>query len=365
MNIWLTSLKTDSKRPESCTKSPKERKACRLSIKSRHDNIIFSFVRALSGGRTIMIDMKDLESEFDAILAETRRKYFKDYTKEDLEDTLSEETGADTKESTQDSATEAMNGFSEEAGGPAEAEKQEPEAEDLSRELAKSDDIDAIADAILGPKEEAPDAVSGPGEEAPDAAEVPLGQTEEAPAEIPARDETARQLKEAAEESIQAMSEEYEQNIRSLQDMYEKNTILVERLRDMNMETTSQMRDTMQEITNLLGTRNDQTKPLSKEEVTEDILASIQQSQEKIAALLEQSDDFNHKENVRVYRNIQASTAQELEKRNAELTKQIEELKEAVDKAGKKKGINVIQILILIAIVAILILQMLSVLGMI
>ena len=115
---------------------------------------------------------------------------------------------------------------------------------------------------------------------------------------------------------------EYALNLRELQDLYEKNSILIERLREMNMETTSSMRDALQELSERLG-RPVQTEGLSQDELREGIISSVQESQEKIAQMLQQSDDFNHRENVRVYRNIQASTAQELEKQSKDLTEKI------------------------------------------
>lgn len=115
---------------------------------------------------------------------------------------------------------------------------------------------------------------------------------------------------------------EYAHNLRELRDLYEKNSILIERLREMNMETTSSMRDALQELSERMGTPV-QVEGLTQDQMRELILSSVQESQEKIGELLKQSDDFNHRENVRVYRNIQASTAQELEKQSKDLTEKI------------------------------------------
>ncbi len=122
---------------------------------------------------------------------------------------------------------------------------------------------------------------------------------------------------------------EYALNLRELQDLYEKNSILIERLREMNMETTSSMRDALRELSERLG-RPVPAEGVSQDELREGIIASVQESQEKIAQMLQQSDDFNHRENVRVYRNIQASTAQELEKQSKDLTEKIAALSESL-----------------------------------
>ena len=237
-----------------------------------------------------MFNVNDLEDEFDAILAETHRRYFSDLH---LEDAAQEMTDADAKAS------------------KASAE--------------------------------------GTGQQKEDTAE-----------QIPAEPEEETESENAQGKDTDLPEMIHSENLTELRELYEKNNILVERLREMNMETTSQMRDTMREITQLLGNREEEGSSGSDENLTDAVLGSIRESQEKIAALLQQSDDFNHKESVRVYKNIQASTAQELEKRNAELTAQIEELKGIIE---ARKNNNLIQIMILGAAVILLILEILNISG--
>ena len=85
---------------------------------------------------------------------------------------------------------------------------------------------------------------------------------------------------------------------------------------------------------------------------------SIEQSQQKIADLLQQSDDFSHKENVRVYRNVQAAVEQLLKK-------QTEDLKEKLDEEKQPSGaaVNGVQIATLVAVLAGVILEALHAFG--
>ena len=78
----------------------------------------------------------------------------------------------------------------------------------------------------------------------------------------------------------------------------------------------------------------------------------------EIRTLLEQkfqqSDDFIHKENVRVYRNVQAAFVEEL-------NKQTEELKSSQPKSGTNKALLPISVLILVGVAADIVLQILSI----
>jgi hypothetical protein len=59
------------------------------------------------------------------------------------------------------------------------------------------------------------------------------------------------------------------------------------------------------------------------------IIGSVEESRSKAEALQQKSDEFNHRENVRVYRNIQASMISELGKQTQELTDAIHALEES------------------------------------
>ena len=52
---------------------------------------------------------------------------------------------------------------------------------------------------------------------------------------------------------------------------------------------------------------------------------SVQELSTKLEELFAKSDDFNHKEDVKVYRNVQASVVEELEKQTTELKGAVEQ----------------------------------------
>lgn len=158
----------------------------------------------------------------------------------------------------------------------------------------------------------------------------------------------------------------YQRQIEELKTLYEKNSALVEELRKMNIETTKGVQDVMKASSDALaknsdalnhldfsgiqtGIRSDvQTDTKNAIEASESkVVESVAASQQKLADLLQQSDDFAHKENVRVYRNVQAATDQLLKKQTEELGTQFEDLKKP-----QKPKISWIQIVILIFVAA-------------
>lgn len=147
----------------------------------------------------------------------------------------------------------------------------------------------------------------------------------------------------------------YQKQIDELRDLYQKNNALVEEMRKMNMETTKSVQDVMKSSAEALSKNEDAIRGIDFSGIREDmkstaeasrskILESVDASEQKIADLFQQSDDFAHKENVRVYRNVQAATDQLLKKQTEDLKEQFNELKNP----GKQK-LSWIQVLTLIA----------------
>ena len=133
---------------------------------------------------------------------------------------------------------------------------------------------------------------------------------------------------------------DYTQVIEQLRDLYDRNNELVQKLQFMNRRQTEESRRLLQENNDrisekLAALQGTDTKAL-QEEVSavvgtsqEAVVTAIEQAQEKNARLQQQSDDFNHKENVRVYRNIQASMIAELGKQTQELGARLDALQES------------------------------------
>ena len=134
---------------------------------------------------------------------------------------------------------------------------------------------------------------------------------------------------------------DYTQVIEQLRDLYDRNNELVQKLQFMNRSQTDEIRRLLQEnndrISKKLSAMQDWDTQALQEGISaavsgsqETVLSALQKTQDHAAMLQQQSDDFNHKENVRVYRNIQASMIAELGKQTQELRAQIDALQETV-----------------------------------
>lgn len=134
---------------------------------------------------------------------------------------------------------------------------------------------------------------------------------------------------------------DYTQVIEQLRDLYDRNNELVQKLQFMNRSQTDEIRRLLQEnndrISEKLSAMQDWDTQALQEGISaavsgsqETVLSALQKTQDHATMLQQQSDDFNHKENVRVYRNIQASMIAELGKQTQELRAQIDALQETV-----------------------------------
>ena len=182
--------------------------------------------------------------------------------------------------------------------------------------------------------------------------------------------------------------------IKRLEDLYERNNALIDQLRQVNDETMRRIGEMNEETTRRIGEITDRATETiaANSAVVKDI--DWDGMHRKFSDLLQQSDEFSHKENVRVYRNIQAATDQLLQKQTQELVEQtqkeqqktkelLEESRQDIKKAQEemlqqnkkalsdelaplkapKKKVPVLQILILILVAANLAVHILDKLG--
>lgn len=189
---------------------------------------------------------------------------------------------------------------------------------------------------------------------------------------VEAADEMIRANGEAQAIEVETLKETvraYQQQIDELKALYARNSALVESMRQMNVETTKGVQDVMKASADALSENSHALEGVDFARMQEElkgaseasgtrILESVAESQKKIEDLLQQSDDFAHKENVRVYRNVQAATEQLLTKQTEELKMQIDELKKP-----QKPKISWIQILILLLTAAAVVLEVLQIAG--
>ena len=138
---------------------------------------------------------------------------------------------------------------------------------------------------------------------------------------------------------------DYTQMIEQLRDLYDRNSELVQKLQFMNRSQADEMRLLLQENNDRISEKLASLQGLDTQALQDSVTAAVnssgdsvrdalaeglRQTQDHAAQLSQQSDDFNHKENVRVYRNIQASMISELGKQTVELKEQIDALQTLV-----------------------------------
>lgn len=124
---------------------------------------------------------------------------------------------------------------------------------------------------------------------------------------------------------------------------------LLQEIRKVNLKTA----ENAAQVQNVL---KECLEKLEKVQVAEGQAGGSEQTLEEIKKLLQdqfrQSDDFLHKENVKVYRNVQAALVEEL-------NRQTEELKNSQAQNKTSKAILPISILILIGVIADIIISLL------
>ena len=189
---------------------------------------------------------------------------------------------------------------------------------------------------------------------------------------VEAADELIRANGEAQAIEVDTLKEtvaSYQNQIDELKALYHRNSALVQEICRMNVETTKGVQDVMEvsakaisdnsdALQNIdLSKLQDETKDSLDEAVTK-VLASIEESQQKIEGLLQQSDDFAHKENVRVYRNVQAATEQLLQKQTSELKTDLDAIKKS-----QKPSVNWAQIVTMLLAAAAVVLILLQYIG--
>ena len=141
---------------------------------------------------------------------------------------------------------------------------------------------------------------------------------------------------EAAQtDRLKAEVEDYTQVLGELRELYEKNNELVQKLQFMNRNSTEGIRtlieDNNRQISDKLAQLEEWDHKAFRAEMQasindarEQIIGSIRESSGAAQDLFQEANDFNHRDNVRVYRNVQASMI-------AELSNQTQQLNEKLD----------------------------------
>lgn len=159
--------------------------------------------------------------------------------------------------------------------------------------------------------------------------------------------------KRNAQEMIKANMMAEAAKMEQLQNQMKAYDGLMQEIRKVNLKTA----ENVSEVQNVL---KECIKKLEDMQEAEGQTTDNGETMAEIRNLLEQkfqqSDDFIHKENVRVYRNVQAAFVEEM-------NKQTEALKNDQPKGGGNKALLPISVLILIGVIADITLQILSLLN--
>lgn len=134
-------------------------------------------------------------------------------------------------------------------------------------------------------------------------------------------------------ENEQKLNELMVKSNEQMQESLEKYTLQLERLAEKNGEQIHKL--TQEAVLKIQGTQNqaekeDEVKAVEIKTAIEDLGNTASGNMERLQELFNNSDDFVHKENVKVYRNVQAALVEELGKQTQALLSGKEELAEQI-----------------------------------
>ncbi len=155
----------------------------------------------------------------------------------------------------------------------------------------------------------------------------------------------------ARTDHLKEQVEDYSEVLKELRQLYEKNNELVQKLQFMSRNTTEEIRSMVEsnnmEISQKLQSMQEwdyrafeDNFAKTMHEGNDKILKSLGESQDQASQLQQEACDFTHKENVRVYRNVQAAMIEELTSQTRELREKLDaiEEKQIPDPEQKKIG---------------------------
>ena len=179
---------------------------------------------------------------------------------------------------------------------------------------------------------------------------------------------------EAAQtDRLKAEVEDYSKILEELRQLYDRNNELVQKLQFMNRNATESVRtlleDNNRQISEKLAALEEWDHKAfeaqmmgSLKDAKDEIMGSIRESSSEARDLFSEVNEFSHRDNVRVYRNVQASMI-------AELSKQTQELSERLDIIQKQSepdpARNTLQKISFGLLIAVMVLQLLEGAGLI
>lgn len=134
----------------------------------------------------------------------------------------------------------------------------------------------------------------------------------------------------------------------------------LDKISGIQLETESQKAEANKSVEKATATVEEmETKVVEMQQTVANLITSLEKNQKEISDWFKQADEFLHKENVKVYRNVQAVIVDEVGNKADAIMKAQEE---TVKKSGKP--VLIFAILGFVAAVAGLVVQILNIMGM-
>ncbi len=162
-------------------------------------------------------------------------------------------------------------------------------------------------------------------------------------------------------EQLQTQVDRYEAGLQDMQNCNVKSAELSEEMKTGLNAMLGKMEDTMEKMDGSIGKMDHSVQQM--DELVQKMEENSPQlpNKEEMAEMFRQSDDFTHREDVKVYRNVQASIVEENEKQTA----RVEELVKLSNGklAGKTTAALIFSVLAFVAAAGTLALQILQMLN--
>lgn len=174
---------------------------------------------------------------------------------------------------------------------------------------------------------------------------------------------------EAAQtDRLKAEVEDYTKILAELRQLYEKNNELVQKLQFLNRNTTENIKKLIEDnnaaITQKLEALEEwdhkafeQEMKASVKGAKDEIVGSVRESSETTRELLGEANDMGHRDNVRVYRNVQAAMITELARQTQELGEKLDRIETLSTPDPAKGMMQKVSVWLLVAVMALQILE--------
>ena len=181
--------------------------------------------------------------------------------------------------------------------------------------------------------------------------------------------------KRNAQEMIRANMSAEAEKMEQMQNQMKAYDELMQEIRQVNLKTAENVSEVQNALRECIGKLEEmQVKDKAerdaenahKEAAEQERTAERAKAQEQVLLQLKelleekfrQSDDFLHKENVKVYRNVQAAVTEEMNKLTGEMNRQSEEIKNGLVENRASRAVLPISILILLGVIADILIQL-------